>query len=971
MPALLPRLLALLAALLLSGQAMAADPPSDPILRVETGEHTAIIWRIGVDAAATRLLTVSEDKTARLWSLPEGRLIRIFRPPITSDAENNLYSGALSPDGRTVAVGGYDGNNESSVYLFNANNGTLIRRLGGLSNVIKHITFSLDGRRLAVSIGGSNGILVWDIASGREVIIDRDYGGDAYGLTFATDGRLATTSLDGYVRLYSQDGRLLRKVRAPAAEQPFSIVFSPDSGRLAVGYNDLKRVSVLSAIDLSLLYSPDTTGGSDGNLSSVQWSADGRFLFAGGMWDKNGKVFIRRWSDGGRGAATDLAAPTDSTIMDLQPWGLDGVLFGAGDPAFGALDARGRTVLSRLSAVANMRDKLSSLLVSRDGRRVRFGLRYGDGDPVLFDLAARTLEPSIAVPSGLVPPRVTGLPVTDWKDDAAPKLGGTVLPLKQYEWSRSLAISSAADRFLLGAEWSLRLFDRTGAQLWGRPSPGSALGVNISGDGRMGVVAYGGGTIRWHRMTDGKELLALFVHASDRRWVAWTPSGYYMASAGGEDLIGWHVNNGKDAAADFFGAGRFRDRFNRPDVVQRILTTLDEAAALREADAEAGRRTRTESDVRRALPPVTAILSPADGAEVTGATVTVRYTVRSPSGAPITAVRARVDNRPAEVPRGQARIDPAAGEGTLEVVLPAACPDSGGTPRADRAGCTHAISVSAETRDGVGEAATVLVRRRNAGPLAGADLLKPKLYVLAVGVGQYADPALKLEFAGKDARDFAAALKTQSGRLYGEVIVKPLIDRDATRDAVIDGLDWLQRQTTARDMAVLFLSGHGMDDNNGDYYFLPSDADAANPRRRGVPNSEIQKTLRDIGGKALAFLDTCHSGNALGGRKGAPVDVDRLANELASHENGSVVFMSSLGRQYSLEDPRWNNGAFTKALVEGLSGKASLVRRDGTVSVDELSAYVADRVKELTGGRQTPNTLKSPNTPNYTIAVTP
>ncbi len=453
--------------------------------------------------------------------------------------------------------------------------------------------------------------------------------------------------------------------------------------------------------------------------------------------------------------------------------------------------------------------------------------------------------------------------------------------------------------------------------------------------------------------------------------MAWTPSGYYMASAGGEDLIGWHVNNGADTAADFFGAGRFRDRFNRPDVVQRVLTTLDEASALREADAEAGRRTQTEPDLRRALPPVTAILSPADGAEVTGATVTVRYTVRSPSGAPVTAVRARVDNRPAEVPRGQARIDPAAGEGTLEVVLPAACPDSGGTPRADRAGCTHAISVSAETRDGVGEAATVLVRRRNAAPPAGADLLKPKLYVLAVGVGQYADPALKLEFAGKDARDFAAALKTQSGRLYGEVIVKPLIDRDATRDAVIDGLDWLQRQTTARDMAVLFLSGHGMDDNNGDYYFLPSDADAANPRRRGVPNSEIQKTLRDIGGKALAFLDTCHSGNALGGRKGAPVDVDRLANELASHENGSVVFMSSLGRQYSLEDPRWNNGAFTKALVEGLSGKASLVRRDGTVSVDELSAYVADRVKELTGGRQTPNTLKSPNTPNYTIAVTP
>ncbi|KJU86398.1 hypothetical protein MBAV_001408, partial [Candidatus Magnetobacterium bavaricum] len=31
----------------------------------------------------------------------------------------------------------------------------------------------------------------------------------------------------------------------------------------------------------------------------------------------------------------------------------------------------------------------------------------------------------------------------------------------------------------------------------------------------------------------------------------WTTSGYYDASTGVDELIGWHFNNGKDKAADF------------------------------------------------------------------------------------------------------------------------------------------------------------------------------------------------------------------------------------------------------------------------------------------------------------------------------------------------------------------------------------------------------------------------------------
>ena len=82
--------------------------------------------------------------------------------------------------------------------------------------------------------------------------------------------------------------------------------------------------------------------------------------------------------------------------------------------------------------------------------------------------------------------------------------------------------------------------------------------MNISQNGRVAAAAIGDGTIRWFRMADGKELLEFFPHRDKKRWVIWSPSGYYDASPGAEELIGWHVNNGREAAADFFPVSRFR-----------------------------------------------------------------------------------------------------------------------------------------------------------------------------------------------------------------------------------------------------------------------------------------------------------------------------------------------------------------------------------------------------------------------------
>jgi hypothetical protein len=65
----------------------------------------------------------------------------------------------------------------------------------------------------------------------------------------------------------------------------------------------------------------------------------------------------------------------------------------------------------------------------------------------------------------------------------------------------------------------------------------------------------------------------------------------------------------------------------------------------------------------------------------------------------------------------------------------------------------------------------------------------------------------------------------------------------------------------------------------------------------------------------------------------------------------------------------WGHGAFTEALIEGLSeGKADFLH-NGSVSVSELDAYIAGRVKALTDGRQHPDMSRPDTVPDFAFAT--
>jgi uncharacterized caspase-like protein len=291
-------------------------------------------------------------------------------------------------------------------------------------------------------------------------------------------------------------------------------------------------------------------------------------------------------------------------------------------------------------------------------------------------------------------------------------------------------------------------------------------------------------------------------------------------------------------------------------------------------------------------------------------------------------------------------------EGTVQVALPSR-------------DCM--IELIAENANGPSVPAVLRVNWRGPKP---EDIFKPTLYVLAVGVNKYQSPELDpLQYAAKDARDFAAAWQRQKGHLYREVVIRLMTDENekVDKNSVLAGFDWLANSVTSRDVAVVLLSGHGLNDRTGrNYFYMTSTSQSNNLLSTAVSFADIRTFVENLPCKVAFFLDTCHSGSALG-TKGGP-NITEVLNELSSAESGAVVFASSTGRQRSLEKAEWQNGAFTKAVVEGLNGKADVLK-DGRITLSSLDLWIADRVKALTGGQQAPVMLKPGQAPNYPLAV--
>lgn len=924
---------------------------SEPILRLNTEIHARRIGRVESDAAGRYLITASSDKTSRLWDTSTGELVGVLRVPIRDRSEGQVYAATLSPDGTRAAIGGlvFNDDGHGVVFVYDVPSGTLINTVSLEAEFSIHdLSFSPDGRYIALGTEGQpeSEVVVFETDTMRIVERLPGFGRRVNDVSWSSDGRLAAASFDGQVRLYSRQFELDHIVRLGADVLPYGLAFSPDGERLAVGFAGANRIQVLDGWSLELLYEPVTHGDDGLAVLSPAWSRDGHLLFAGSsatrIMERERQRFLRVWQDAGRGTYYDITVAQED-IRAIAPLPNGQIAVVSDHPDIAVVSVQGSVIWQRRSEGLSYRvfDR-SNLRLSARAEKV--GASPRGTLPFVFDINGRRISEAS---EQLAPARsvVGEMRFSNWMGTFGEvALNGRILEfLHPLELSSTVSVGPTGSLAVLGTSWGVYGVNQDGTPAWRIRPPGEPWAVNVAASGRVFVAAYGDGTVRWHRTSDGQELLAFFFHADRERWILWTPSGYYDASPGGEDLIGWHVNRGIDGTPDFYPASTFRDRFYRPDIVQEILVSYDEETAVAAANERRGVRVTTQ--IADVLPPTVRIVSPRRDAEITEQTLTVEVEIATPDDAPVTDVQVRVNGRPQHGVRGLVRA-----ESDTRRRIPVNLSQVVGTDAF--------ITVQAANRHGIGPAADLRVRL--IGRTFQEFVAAPKLYVLAVGVSEYRDSSLNLMYAAKDARDVTAFLRDQAGGLYREVEVRTITDRDATLQAIRDGLFWLEEQVTANDMAKIFIAGHGINDNTGQLHFAPYDVDVNRLRRTGLPASDIVDTISYIQGRVVYFMDACHSGNldfvrrSVGG-----VDLNRHIQDLSAAENGAVVFSSAAGSQYALESDEWGNGAFTRAMLEGLRGAADY-NGDGAVSVNELNLYVSEAVKALTNNQQTP-VMQRPN----------
>ncbi|MCW5658189.1 MAG: caspase family protein [Burkholderiaceae bacterium] len=955
--------------------------PSQASLVLNTGSHVGPLRRVALDPSGRTAITASDDKTAIVWQLDGMRARHVLRVPVQGGEIGRLYGAARDPLSDRVAIAGTSANpgGRHLIHIFDSASGGFERAFDAHGGDVKRLAWSADGRFIAAVYAREPALRVF----GRDGALwfEQRLPADSYGLALTAEGRIAVAAFDRRIRFYRVGAE--RRVEpdgevATTLNDPVSVQFSPDARWLAVGYFSrgdergvqgmLRKRVIVDVVDAASRRVERIFEFRDveqGNLMTVGWQSDGSALYAGGTgYARLGEFPIKRitWP---AGEVSSFVAATDS-IQDLAALPDGRMAFASFDGTLGIV--QGDRVVARSDGRTQRVIDAADLRISADARVVQW-LSAGETSPRSFALDRRRLAgevPDVTAATPLVRP---GFIVTDVSNRAAPTANGAApavngrpVPLLPNETARAAAVLPDRSAVMLGASRALRRVGADGRTQWTREQQTETRAVHVSADGRLVVSALSDGTIRWTRAADGMPLLSLLV-LRDGRWVLWTDSGHFDAGPGAEDLVGWLVTRPGGERADYHGASRLRQRFLRPDVIDQVLTQLDVPRAIAVADeariglAQAqAREDDLVGEVRASQQPVVveqavpAALTLAQAPPTQVASTTVEVEVKVYSGGPAVEqiLTARLDGRPVQVVLERTQALPN-GEtlARLSIQLVRAA---------------GRLQIAAKGPNGVSMPVEFDVR--SSAP-ALSERPRPSLYVVAVGVSRYANPAIDLLQAAKDARDFTRSLTVQEGAFYEAVHSRVLTDGAATRAAVLEALAWLRRAPGPNDVAVLFFAGHGVVDANDTYYFLPHDMRESNLKRTAVSESQLREVLSAVRGRTLFFVDTCYASRAIGRLEAR--ETTRLVNGLSQSELGVIVFSGSAARQESLESTAWGNGAFTKALLDGLKGLAD-AKRLGFVTHVGLDGYVTQAVRDLTAGRQTPMTAAPVGISDYPIA---
>lgn len=266
--------------------------------------HSGRIFSVIYSNNGNQLISCSQDETVRLWDIQSGKQILSIKPN-----EAWVYVAAMSPDNQVLAVGTHP-----SITLWNAKDGSALRKLSGHKNRVTALAFSKDGKFL-LSASADSTVKIWDLSKGEEIDTRAGHHDKVTSLALSPDEQFVVSgSEDNTVRLWKQNGE--EQILKEHSSAISSVRYLPDGKHL-----------LSSSLDATLRLW-DLAEGSSMELTSHLRAISGAELSSGGRWvawtsEDNGRVNLwdldkkrEIWSrDGHTSPATSVAISPDDRYV--------------------------------------------------------------------------------------------------------------------------------------------------------------------------------------------------------------------------------------------------------------------------------------------------------------------------------------------------------------------------------------------------------------------------------------------------------------------------------------------------------------------------------------------------------------------------------------------------------------------------------------------------------------------------------
>ena len=204
-------------------RAMAA-PHAQAIMAGHTGE----VWSVAFDPAGTKVVTASEDGTARIWDVRKGG------PPVALKKHKSWVNTAFfDPSGTKVVTASGDG----TARVWDADTGQQLAKLHGHTDQVNAASFDPSGTKV-VTASGDGTARVWDVGTRRSLVLSGHQGSVNSALFDPTGTKVVTAGEDGTARVWDvatgQELATLNRDGGPVNRA----VFSPDGTAVATAGED-------------------------------------------------------------------------------------------------------------------------------------------------------------------------------------------------------------------------------------------------------------------------------------------------------------------------------------------------------------------------------------------------------------------------------------------------------------------------------------------------------------------------------------------------------------------------------------------------------------------------------------------------------------------------------------------------------------------------------------------------------------